>query len=54
MDLQALEKLLSAYQSGELDKAETAKRIKDLHYEDIGYARRDGGNRIRFRLRRTV
>ena len=22
--------------------------------EDIGYARRDGGNRIRFRLRRTV
>ncbi|MEP6818630.1 MAG: nickel pincer cofactor biosynthesis protein LarB [bacterium] len=41
MDLSALEKLLSAYQAGELDKAETAKRISDLHYEDIGYARVD-------------
>ncbi|MEP6569998.1 MAG: nickel pincer cofactor biosynthesis protein LarB [Acidobacteriota bacterium] len=41
MDLAALEKLLSAYHAGEMDKAETAKRIKNLHYEDIGYARVD-------------
>jgi NCAIR mutase (PurE)-related protein len=41
MDLQELEKLLAAYREGELDTAAAAKRIKDLHYEDIGYARVD-------------
>jgi NCAIR mutase (PurE)-related protein len=41
MDLQEIEKLLSAYQAGELDKTEAARRIKNLHYEDIGYARVD-------------
>jgi len=41
MDLQALEQLLTAYRTGELDTPEAAKRIKNLHYEDIGYARVD-------------
>jgi NCAIR mutase (PurE)-related protein len=41
MDLQALEKLLSAYRAGDLDTTEAARRIKNLHYEDIGYARVD-------------
>lgn len=41
MDLAAIEKLLRAHSSGELDTRETATRIKDLHFEDIGYARVD-------------
>jgi NCAIR mutase (PurE)-related protein len=41
MDLTALEKLLTAYKAGELDTRETARNIRDLHYEDIGYARVD-------------
>jgi pyridinium-3,5-biscarboxylic acid mononucleotide synthase len=41
MDLKALERLLEAYRTGELDKAEAAKSIRNLHYEDIGYARVD-------------
>ncbi len=41
MDLKALERLLDAYKSGDLDQAQAAKRIKDLHFEDIGYARLD-------------
>lgn len=41
MDLREIEKLLSAYRAGELDTPEAAKRIKNLHYEDIGYARVD-------------
>jgi pyridinium-3,5-biscarboxylic acid mononucleotide synthase len=41
MDLKALERLLDAYRSGEIDKDEAARNIKDLHYEDIGYARVD-------------
>ncbi len=41
MDLAQLEKLLAAYKADELDKDEAAKRIKDLYYEDIGYARVD-------------
>ena len=41
MDLKALERLLEAYRTGELDKDEAAKSIRDLHYEDIGYARVD-------------
>jgi len=41
MDLQELERLLSAYRAGELNTTEAAKRIKNLHYEDIGYARVD-------------
>ena len=41
MNLQDIEKLLAAYRTGELDTTETAKRIKNLHFEDIGYARVD-------------
>src|SRR5712691_12220426 len=41
MDLSELEKLLAAYKSGELGTAEAARQIRDLHYEDIGYARVD-------------
>ncbi len=41
MDLDRLETLLAAYKNGQLDKAEAAQRIKDLHYEDIGFARVD-------------
>jgi NCAIR mutase (PurE)-related protein len=41
MDLQNLEKLLAAYRAGELDTTEAAQHIKNLHYEDIGYARVD-------------
>jgi NCAIR mutase (PurE)-related protein len=41
MDLQELEKLLAAYKSGELDMRQAGRRIKNLHYEDIGYARVD-------------
>lgn len=36
-----LEKLLAAYKAGELDESEAAHRIKNLHYEDVGYARVD-------------
>ncbi|HEY0431885.1 MAG TPA: nickel pincer cofactor biosynthesis protein LarB [Pyrinomonadaceae bacterium] len=41
MDLKALEQLLAAYKSDEIDSAEAARRIGSLHYEDIGYARVD-------------
>ncbi|HKO97837.1 MAG TPA: nickel pincer cofactor biosynthesis protein LarB [Pyrinomonadaceae bacterium] len=41
MDLKALERLLEAYKNGQLDQADAAKSIKDLHFEDIGYARLD-------------
>jgi NCAIR mutase (PurE)-related protein len=43
MDLREIEKLLRAYRSGELDAREAARQIKNLHYEDIGYARVDHG-----------
>ena len=41
MNLQELEKLLQAYQNGELDHVDAARQIKNLHYEDIGYAKVD-------------
>lgn len=41
MDLREIEKLLRAYRGGELDEREAARRIRDLHYEDVGYARVD-------------
>ena len=41
MDLAELERLLSAYKSGKLTEREAAERIKNLHYEDIGYAKVD-------------
>ncbi|MBD0325390.1 MAG: nickel pincer cofactor biosynthesis protein LarB [Pyrinomonadaceae bacterium] len=41
MNLQEIEKLLRAYKSGEVDAADAARRLHNLHYEDIGYARVD-------------
>jgi pyridinium-3,5-biscarboxylic acid mononucleotide synthase len=41
MDLTDLERLLTAYKSGELDTQEALRRVSHLHYEDIGYARVD-------------
>src|SRR5919202_2903857 len=41
MDLREIEKLLRAYKEGEIETREAARRIKDLHFEDIGYARVD-------------
>ena len=41
MDLRNIEELLRACQNGELDTRAAARQIRDLHYEDIGYARVD-------------
>lgn len=47
MILKEIEQLLSAFKSGELDQAEAAQRINDLHFEDIGYARVDHARAMR-------
>ncbi|HEY0005404.1 MAG TPA: nickel pincer cofactor biosynthesis protein LarB [Pyrinomonadaceae bacterium] len=47
MDLREIEKLLRAYGGGEMDAQEAARRIGNLHYEDIGYARVDHSRRVR-------
>src|ERR1051325_2533243 len=41
MDLKELEGLLRAFKQGELDDAEAARRISNLHFEDLGHARVD-------------
>jgi NCAIR mutase (PurE)-related protein len=41
MNLTELEKLLQDYKSGELELGEATGRIKNLHFEDIGFARVD-------------
>jgi pyridinium-3,5-biscarboxylic acid mononucleotide synthase len=41
MDLEKLEQLLAAYKGDELDVAEATRRITELQYEDVGYARVD-------------
>lgn len=41
MDLKEIEKLLRAHRSGEVETQEAARLLKELHYEDIGYARVD-------------
>src|SRR2546423_3765654 len=41
MDLREIEKLLRSHRAGEMETREAARRIRDLHYEDIGYARVD-------------
>ena len=41
MNLSEIEALLGAYKSGEMERSEAARRLRDLHYEDIGYARVD-------------
>lgn len=41
MDLVKLEQLLSAYKRSEIETIEAARRITELQYEDLGYARVD-------------
>jgi NCAIR mutase (PurE)-related protein len=41
MDIKGLEKLLSAYKSGEIETPDAVRQINDLHFEDIGFARVD-------------
>ncbi len=41
MDIAKLEQLLAAYKRDELETAEAARRITDLQYENVGYARVD-------------
>jgi NCAIR mutase (PurE)-related protein len=41
MNLPEIEKLLRAHKSGELNESEAARRIGDLHFEDIGHTRID-------------
>lgn len=41
MDLNELTRLLAAYKSGELETPEALEQIKNLHFEDIGFARVD-------------
>ena len=41
MDLNELERLLAAYKGGDLETQEAVERIKNLHFEDIGFARVD-------------
>lgn len=41
MDTDKLQQLLTAFKLGELESTEAARRISELHYEDIGYARVD-------------
>jgi len=47
MDLSEVEKLLRAYQSGDMELRAAAEQIRDLHYEDIGFARVDHGRAAR-------
>ena len=41
MDLKELERLLRAFKAGELDEAEAARRVSNLHFEDLGHTRVD-------------
>ena len=41
MDLNELARLLAAHKSGELDTSDAVDHIKNLHFEDIGFARVD-------------
>src|SRR5918992_1582685 len=41
MDLQELERLLRSYKGGEMGEREAARRIGDMHFEDIGHSRVD-------------
>ncbi|HXD31670.1 MAG TPA: nickel pincer cofactor biosynthesis protein LarB [Pyrinomonadaceae bacterium] len=41
MDSNELERLLAAFKNGHIETEDLAQRIKNLHYEDVGYARVD-------------
>jgi NCAIR mutase (PurE)-related protein len=47
MDSKDLERLLRSFKSGDLNAVEAARRINNLHYEDIGYAKVDHGRASR-------
>lgn len=47
MDLNELERLLSSFKNGELSPEEASQQIKNLHFEDIGFARVDHGRSTR-------
>jgi pyridinium-3,5-biscarboxylic acid mononucleotide synthase len=47
MNTEHLQKILAEFKTGSLDDAETARRIQNLSYEDIGYARVDHGRAAR-------
>jgi NCAIR mutase (PurE)-related protein len=47
MDSKELERLLRSFKSGDLNADEAALQIKNLHYEDIGYAKVDHGRASR-------
>ena len=47
MDSKELEQLLRSFKSGDLNADEAARRINNLHYEDIGYAKVDHGRASR-------
>lgn len=47
MERNELERLLEAYKSGDLDSREAVDRIKNLHFEDIGFARVDHSRAVR-------
>jgi NCAIR mutase (PurE)-related protein len=41
MDVSKLDELLAAYKRDDIEGTEASRRISELHYEDIGYARID-------------
>ena len=47
MDQAELERILEAHKTGELDDSAAVEQIKNLSYEDIGYARVDHGRAYR-------
>ena len=47
MDLKELARLLEAHKRGELESDDTLERIKNLAFEDIGYARVDHSRAVR-------
>lgn len=47
MDARELERLLSSFKNGELSAEEASQQIKNLHFEDIGFARVDHGRSTR-------
>ncbi|HEY8413445.1 MAG TPA: nickel pincer cofactor biosynthesis protein LarB, partial [Pyrinomonadaceae bacterium] len=47
MDLKELARLLEAHKRGELERDDTVERIKNLAFEDIGYARVDHSRAVR-------
>jgi NCAIR mutase (PurE)-related protein len=47
MDLNELKRLLDAYKTGELETRDAVERIKNLHFEDIGFARVDHSRAVR-------